>query len=75
MKTRNARGLLLTGFSVSTFHAAEAAQSFGEKSGVLSAFQTAHPLLMIAAHMGAILLFVGFFALVFAGFSRNSNKF
>jgi len=75
MKTRNTTGLLLTGFSASAFHAAEAAQSFGEKSGTLSAFQTAHPLLTILAHISAILLLVGFFALVFTGFSRNSNKF
>ena len=75
MKTRNAIGLLLTGFSVSAFNAAEAAQSLGEKSGALSAFQEAHPLLTILTHIGTILLFVGFFALLLAGFCRGSNNF
>ncbi len=73
MKTRNALGLLLTGLSVSAFRAAEAAQSFGEKSSALSAFQEAHPLLAILTHIGTILLLVGFFALLFAGFCRNSS--
>jgi hypothetical protein len=75
MKKRDAIGLLLTGFSVSAFRAAEAAQSLGEKSGALSAFQQAHPLLTILTHIGAILLLVGFFALLFAGSNRESNKF
>jgi hypothetical protein len=75
MKKRNTTGLLLTALSASALGSAEAAQSFGEKSGALSTFQTAHPLLMISAHIGVILLLVGFFALMFTCFSRNSNKF
>jgi len=74
MKTRNATGLLLAVFSVSAFRAAEAAQSLGEKSGALSAFQAAHPLLAILTHIGGILLLVGFFAFLFAGFCRDSNN-
>jgi hypothetical protein len=57
------------------FRTAEAAQSLGEKSGFLLAFREAHPILTILTHIGAILLLVGFFALVFAGFCRESNNF
>ena len=67
--------MLLAGLSVSAFHAAEAAQSLGEKSGAVATFREVHPLLMIMAHVGTILLFVGFFALLFAGFCRESNNF
>ncbi len=75
MKKRDATGLLLTGFSMCALRTAEASQSLGEKSGALAAFQEAHPLLTILTHIGAVLLLVGFFALVFAGFCRESNHF
>jgi hypothetical protein len=61
----------LVGLSVSAFRSAEAAQVLGEKTGAFTAFRADHPLLMIFAHIGAILLVLGFFAIVLAGFTRR----
>ncbi len=63
--------MLLVGLSVSAFRSAEAAQSLGEKAGALSAFRADHPLLMVFGHIGALLLVLGFFAIVLAGFTRG----